>query len=105
MLAFISFLELLLFSDTRSNLEALDSVLSIPHDRLCPGVGGVRIVDPGSVGQRRDGRVGASCAVLDTLFSTVEFFDVGYDVRPVIGKIEERMPCSDELVAILRRGY
>ena len=42
---------------------------------------------------------------LDTLGSNVEFFDVDYDVRQVIGKIEERMPCSDELVAILRRGY
>jgi len=80
-------------------------VLSIPHDRLCPGVGGVRIVDPGSVGYRRDGRVGASCTVLDTLGFNVGFFDVDYDVRPVIGKIEKRMPCSDELVAILRRDY
>ncbi|WP_305063742.1 hypothetical protein [Methanococcoides sp.] len=71
MLAFISFLELLLFSDTRSNLEALDSVLSIPPDRLCLGVGGVRIVDPGSVGHRRDGRVGASCGV-------VEFWTLGF---------------------------
>ncbi|MDA0524692.1 hypothetical protein [Methanococcoides alaskense] len=86
MLAFISFLELLLFSDTRSDLEALDSMFSIPHDRLCLGVWVVRIVDPGSVGQRRDGRVGASCGVLDTRFFTVGSFDVGYDVRPVIGR-------------------
>ncbi|NPE29922.1 metallophosphoesterase family protein [Methanococcoides sp. SA1] len=75
------------------------------HVRLDRLVAGVRIVNPGSVGQRRDGGVGASCAILDTLGSTVEFFDVDYDVRSVIGKLEERMPCSDELVAILRRRY
>lgn len=75
------------------------------HVQMDREVGGVRIVNPGSVGQRRDGGVGASCAVLDTPGSTVEFFDVDYDVRPVIGKIEERMPCSDELVTILRRGH
>ncbi|WP_052286234.1 hypothetical protein [Methanococcoides burtonii] len=62
-------------------------------------------MNPGSVGQRRDGGVGASCAILDTLGSTVEFFDVDYDVRSVIGKIEKRMPCSDELVRILIHGY
>lgn len=75
------------------------------HVRLDRVVHSVRIVNPGSVGQRRDGGVGASCAVLDTLGSTVEFFDVDYDVRQAIGKIKERMPCSDELAAILMRGY
>lgn len=80
-------------------------VVGHSHIQLDRVVGGIRIINPGSVGQRRDGLVGASCAILDTVDLSLKFFDLEYDVDAMVKKIRSSMKCSDELVAILKRGY
>jgi diadenosine tetraphosphatase ApaH/serine/threonine PP2A family protein phosphatase len=68
-------------------------------------LGNLTIINPGSVGQPRDGDIRASCAVFDTENGKVEQLRLGYDVDSVCIKIKERMPHADELITILRRGY
>ncbi|MDW7731803.1 MAG: metallophosphoesterase family protein [Methanolobus sp.] len=67
-------------------------------------VGGVTLVNPGSVGQPRDGDIRASCAVFDTETFHAELIRVEYNMETVFEKIRENMPHSDELISILRRG-
>lgn len=47
------------------------------------------IVNPGSVGQPRDGDERAAYAVLNTAAAEVEFRRVGYDINRVISRVEE----------------
>ncbi len=68
-------------------------------------VGDVTLVNPGSVGQPRDGDTRASCAVFDTGTLQAEIIRVEYDVEGVFRKIRTNMPNADELIAILKRGY
>lgn len=63
------------------------------------------VLNPGSVGQPRDGDWRASCMVLDTQARTQEISRIKYDIATTCGKISARMPHADELTAILRRGY
>ncbi|HOW15887.1 metallophosphoesterase family protein [Methanosarcina sp.] len=74
----------------------------IPMNRK---LGNLTIINPGSVGQPRDGDTRAGCAVFDTETGKVEFFRLEYDIEAVCAKIEERMPHAEELTGILRRGY
>ena len=74
------------------------------HIPLNRKLGNLTIINPGSVGQPRDGDTRAGCAVFDTETGEVEFFRLEYDIEAVCKKIEERMPKADELTAILRRG-
>lgn len=74
----------------------------IPMNRK---LGSLTIINPGSVGQPRDGDIRAGCAVFDTETEEMEFLRLEYDIEAVCKKIEERMPHAEELVAILRRGY
>ncbi|MGB9940807.1 metallophosphoesterase family protein [Methanosarcina sp.] len=74
----------------------------IPMNRK---LGDLTIINPGSVGQPRDGDIRASCAVFDTESGKVEHLRLDYDIDSVCAKIKERMPHADELIAILRRGY
>ncbi len=66
---------------------------------------GVTILNPGSVGQPRDGDTRASCMVLDTATREARITRVKYDIDAVCEKIRARMPRAEELEAILRRGY
>ncbi len=61
------------------------------HDiRLADDHEGIRyVVNPGSVGQPRDGDPRASCAVLDTEAGTVSFHRIAYDVAEAQRKIRE----------------
>ncbi len=68
-------------------------------------VGDVTLVNPGSVGQPRDGDTRASCAVFDTGTLQAEIIRVEYDMEGVFRKIRTNMPNADELIAILKRGY
>jgi len=74
----------------------------IPMNRK---LGNLTIINPGSVGQPRDGDTRACCAVFDTETGEIDFFRLEYDIEAVCAKIEERMPHAEELTAILRRGY
>ncbi|WP_410507698.1 metallophosphoesterase family protein [Methanosarcina hadiensis] len=74
----------------------------IPMNRK---LGSLTIINPGSVGQPRDGDTRAGCAVFDTETREMEFLRLEYDIDAVCKKIEERMPYAEELMAILRWGY
>jgi putative phosphoesterase len=74
----------------------------IPMNRK---LGNLTIINPGSVGQPRDGDPRANCAVFDTENGKAEHLRLDYDIDSVCTKIKERMPHADELIAILRRGY
>lgn len=68
-------------------------------------LGSLKIINPGSVGQPRDGDARTSCAVLDTEDGKVEFLRIEYDIDTVCAKIKEGMPYAQELIDILKRGY
>lgn len=74
----------------------------IPMNRR---LGNLRIINPGSVGQPRDGDIRASCVVFDTEDGKMEHMRLDYDIDSVCAKIKEGMPHAEELIAILRRGY
>ncbi len=63
------------------------------------------ILNPGSVGQPRDGDWRASCMAFDTNNRTQEIIRLEYDIEATCKKIRSSMPHADELEAILRRGY
>ncbi len=67
-------------------------------------VGDVTLINPGSVGQPRDGDIRASCAVFDTDTLQTELIRVEYDMEAVFEKIRKNMPHADELISILKRG-
>jgi diadenosine tetraphosphatase ApaH/serine/threonine PP2A family protein phosphatase len=64
-----------------------------------------RMINPGSVGQPRNGDPRASCAVFDIECKKAEFLRLDYDISAVCTKIIDRMLHVQELIAILRRGY
>lgn len=74
----------------------------IPMNRK---LGSLTIINPGSVGQPRDGDTRAGCAVFDTETGEIEFLRLEYDIDAVCAKIKERMPYAEELTGILKRGY
>ena len=74
----------------------------IPMNRK---LGNLTIINPGSVGQPRDGDNRASCAVFDTECGKMEIIRREYDIDKVCTKIKDRMPHAEELAAILRRGH
>lgn len=58
----------------------------VQHEAL---IDGRLIVNPGSVGQPRDGRSGAAYAILDTEDQTIEACNVDYNIDRVISKVED----------------
>lgn len=87
------------------NMHADVIVVGHSHVPFVRNVGGVTIVNPGSVGQSRDGDTRASCAMFDTDTQAVEIIRCEYDIDSVCAQIRERMPHADELVQILERGH
>jgi putative phosphoesterase len=88
--------------------EPLDAdFLAIGHSHIPMNrkLGNLTIINPGSVGQPRDGDIRAGCAVFETETGKTEFLRLEYDVDAVCEKIKERMPHAEELIGILRRGY
>jgi len=63
------------------------------------------MINPGSVGQPRDGDPRASCVVFDTECEKAEFLRLDYDIDAVCAKIKDRMPHAQKLIDIIRRGY
>ncbi|UGV41816.1 metallophosphoesterase family protein [Methanococcoides orientis] len=92
-------------------LEMIDGVdadfIVIGHSHIpfIRQVGDVTILNPGSVGQPRNGDVHASCAVFDTENHSVELIKCEYDLESLCKSIQKKMPHPKELIGILRRGY
>lgn len=63
------------------------------------------ILNPGSVGQPRDGDRRASCMIFDTVTRKPEIIRIDYDIDRTCDKIRKSMPHAEELIAILKRGY
>ena len=87
------------------NMHADVIVVGHSHIPFVREVGGVTIINPGSVGQSRDKDARASCAVFDTNTQAVDIIRCEYDIDSVCAQIRERMPHADELVQIIKRGY
>ena len=94
--------------------EVLEMIKGVEVDFIVVGhshipfvrhVGDVTIINPGSVGQPRDGDIRASCAVFDTDNYSVEIIRCEYDLETVFQQIQESMPHADELIEILKRGF
>ena len=75
------------------------------HLPMIRKIGSITLINPGSVGQPRDEKCLASCAVFDTVTLETEIIRCGYDIETTCFKILERMPNAGELVSILKRGY
>lgn len=86
-------------------VEADFLVIGHSHIAMNRKLEGLAIINPGSVGQPRDGDTRAGCAIFDTETGEIEFLRLEYDIDAVCAKIKERMPHAEELTAILRRGY
>jgi len=78
-------------------------VLGHTHYRTQRQVGQTLIVNPGSVGQPRDGIPGAAWAVYDTDTNTCEQLVERYDVEAVIAEAMLHSPDNSYLRDILRR--
>lgn len=90
-------------------IEGIDSdFLFIGHSHI-PFVRKVKnttIINPGSVGQPRDGDIRASCAVFDTVSCETEIIRLQYDIKGIYRLIRDKnMPDQDQLIDILKRGY
>ena len=97
-------------SDTEI-LEMLDGVnadilfTGHSHKAMIREVNDVMLINPGSVGQPRDGNPLASCAVFDSETLEAEIIRCEYDLESTCRCISEKMSNSEELVSILKRGY
>jgi putative phosphoesterase len=86
-------------------VEAEFLVVGHSHIPMNRKLGNFSIINPGSVGQPRDGDNRASCAVFDIESGKMEVVRREYDIEKVCAKIEERMPHAEELATILRTGH
>ncbi|ELY35572.1 metallophosphoesterase family protein [Natronorubrum tibetense] len=78
------------FPEMRPYLDECDSlVLGHTHVQHRAHVDGKLIVNPGSVGQPRDGDARAAYAVLDSEDTSVDLRRVEYDIDRVIQRVEE----------------
>lgn len=77
-------------------------ILGHTHHKMVRRVGRTTVVNPGSLGQQRDGR-GCSYLVLDTAAGTHSFRMVEYDLRPLLREIEAWDPDKPFLSEVLTR--
>ncbi|WP_089698602.1 metallophosphoesterase family protein [Halogranum gelatinilyticum] len=78
------------FPEVRPHIDEYDgAVLGHTHRQHKARIDGRLIVNPGSVGQPRDGDSDAAYAVLDTDALEVELHRVEYDINRVIERVEE----------------
>ena len=69
-------------------------------ERRLPG--GCLVLNPGSIGQQRDGK-GCSCIILDTASGRYSFHTVEYDVRLLRSDVEQHDPGNTTLIEVLYR--
>lgn len=72
------------------------------HYRMYKKAGNTNIVNPGSLGQPRDGEP-PSFAVIDTLQETVEFVSVAYEVESLINEVSQNIGEPKYLIEVLKR--
>ncbi len=94
-----------MINEAMEPVEAEFLVVGHSHIPMNRKLGTLTIINPGSVGQPRDGDSRASCAIFDTENGKVEHLRLDYDIASVCTKIREKMPHAEELIAILKRGY
>jgi len=74
------------------------------HYPMCKNVYGISIINPGSVGQPRNGQLGAQWALLDTTSGKLKHFCERYEISKVIRESERRHPEIPYLAKILQRS-
>lgn len=79
-------------------------VMGHTHYPFHKNVSGKIILNPGSVGQPRNGARGANWALLDTLTLQIEIMDSGYDFESVINEARSIDPEVIYLQNVLMRG-
>jgi diadenosine tetraphosphatase ApaH/serine/threonine PP2A family protein phosphatase len=86
-------------------------LMSIKYGKPLPLEGGEVLINPGSVGQPRDGDPRASFAIIDSEAATVEFRRVPYDIPAVVGKLRAdkneigHHEVYEQLIHILQDGH
>lgn len=78
-------------------------VLGHTHYPMVHSVGKTLIVNPGSVGQPRNGKHGAQWAIFDTTTRQVEFHSQYYDTADLVYECKKRNPDLPYLVDVLKR--
>ncbi|MBU4222972.1 MAG: metallophosphatase family protein [Euryarchaeota archaeon] len=103
-----------IISDIHGNNEALEAVLEkLDHTDfiICAGdivghvpkIGNAIYINPGSVGEPRDGNADASYAILDTQTMEAKIERIAYDVNAVADRImKHKLP--EEIASIFRTG-
>jgi putative phosphoesterase len=86
------------------NIDAEFIFIGHSHIPFVRNVRGVTLINPGSVGQPRDGDTHASCAVFDTETLQADLLRVGYDMESVFKMVRMKMPHAEDLITILKRG-
>lgn len=94
-----------MINEAMEPVESEYLVIGHSHIPMKRRLGNLTIINPGSVGQPRDGDSRASCAIFDTESGETEIFRCEYDIDTVCAKIKDRMPCAEELVAILKQRF
>jgi len=80
-------------------------VLGHTHYQSKRSIGGILVVNPGSVGQPRDGKLGAAWAMYDTKSNQCDHFVEAYDIELVETEAKLFDPNIDYLHTILRRSW
>jgi len=92
-----------LLDDTAQAFDYL--LVGHSHLQFARSLPNLTIVNPGSVGQPRDGNPQAAYAIMDTGEGALSFHRVDYAIEKTTHKIRERaMPHAERLVRILRSG-
>jgi putative phosphoesterase len=73
------------------------------HYPMCKKIGDIMVINPGSVGQPRNGQPGAQWALLDTASGKVKHFCEQYDLSIVVEESKKRHPEILYLADILDR--
>jgi putative phosphoesterase len=92
------------FSDWGRFESCNDDIILLGHTHypIVKYTGGKMIINPGSIGQPRDGKKGARFAELDISSRDVQFFRVSYDPRRVIEDTRIHDPENPYLVQVLQ---
>jgi putative phosphoesterase len=92
------------FSDWNRFESCNDDIILLGHTHypMVKHTGRKLIINPGSIGQPRDGKKGACFAELDISSRDVQFFRISYDPRQVIDDARIRDPENPYLVQVLQ---
>jgi predicted phosphodiesterase len=78
-------------------------VLGHSHYPMSHRIGKTLVVNPGSVGQPRNGEPGAHWAIFDTASNCLDFYSEEYDYSALINECKQRNPELPYLVDVLKR--